>query len=92
MVKHYTPELQNNLRRETTKGQKAMSYAVMFPKGEQGKRNDLLIKLTSDKDKDPTASEKIMISQARTIIKYTPELQNNVLTAAMGLNEAMPDD
>jgi len=71
----------NNIRRELTKGQKAMSYAVMFPdKSNAGRGNKLL--------PEETIVSKKLLSQARTILKHKPELQGEVLSKAKGLNEA----
>ena len=74
----------NNIRRELTKGQKAMSYAVMFPETENKGGRD---KLSHDRD-SLSKTEKNLIGQARTILKHKPELQGEVLSKAKGLNEA----
>ena len=72
----------NNVRRELTKAQKAMSYAVMFPlKGNtvEGKNNRL---------PEVTSSENKMLSQARTILNHRPDSVPEVLSKSIGLNEA----
>ena len=75
----------NNIRRELTKGQKAMSYAVMFPLSEVGRNQH------SEKEGLPGGSPKPSeknLSYARTILKYKPELQAEVLSKVIGLNAA----
>jgi len=70
----------NNIRRELTKGQKAMSYAVMFPVGIKGK-TEKLTESTSKPSKD-------LLSRARKILQFTPDAQADVLSANVGLNKA----
>ena len=68
----------NNVRRELTKGQKAMSYAVMFP--------DTYIKSLPQVNINKPHFK--LLSQARTILKYKPELQAEVLSKVKSLNVA----
>lgn len=73
----------NNVRRELTKGQKAMSYAVMFPeKSRAGRGNKLFSEKTINQP------SRVMLSQARTILKYSPDLKIAVLSKTIGLNAA----
>ena len=61
----------NGPRRHLTSSQKAMSYAMMYPKGNQGKRTDLLqnCKKSDDNDKIDASA----ISRARFILKHDPD-------------------
>ena len=47
-----------------------MAYAMMYPKGNQGKRTDINFSQNSEK---LTASEANNISRARYILKHAPE-------------------
>ena len=72
----------NNMRRELTKGQKAMSFAVMFEDDElnKGGRGNKAFP-------EGTVSRK-MLSYARKVLKVLPGLRDNVLSGAVGLNDA----
>ncbi len=69
-----------NLRRDHTKGQRAMAYAVMFPETTKLKRK--LPQVTSDK---PSTKA---LSYCRKVLMYAPQLQEEVLCGAIGLNAA----
>src|SRR5262245_31292829 len=71
----------NIRRRHMTKGQQAMATAMIFPDPEKrgrGNKKSLLSKEFSQ----------ARISQARTVLKYTPEDAKNVLAGTVQLNEA----
>jgi len=69
-------------RRHMTKAARAMAVAMVYPEGERGKRNDLLNYSTSaDFDKG-------YLSQARTVLRESESLAQQVLTGTVSLNDA----
>ena len=60
----------NGPRRHLSSSQKAMAYAMMYPKGNQGKRTDLLQNCKKSDDEKIDASA---ISRARFILKHDLE-------------------
>ena len=60
----------NGPRRHLSSSQKAMAYAMMYPKGNQGKRTDLLQNCKKSDDEKIDASA---ISRARFILKHDSE-------------------
>jgi hypothetical protein len=69
---------ENIMRRHMTKGQRAMAVAMMYPEGQQGKRN---------LPKNLGCSTEY-IRNARTVIQYAPEYTSPVLAGAKSLSEA----
>jgi hypothetical protein len=61
----------NGPRRHLTSSQKAMAYAMMYPDGDRGKRNDL--SRNRDKSEVLSKTEKNNIVYARFILKNAPE-------------------
>lgn len=71
-------------RRHMTKGQRAMAVAKIYPepgKGGRGKR-------TSGNLAETAGFSQRRLQEARTILKYAPDLADNVLTGSMSLDEA----
>jgi len=69
-------------RRHMTKGQRAMCVAMIQPEGQQGKRGTSLI------------SNEVSggyVRQARTVLRWAPELVQNVLSGAVSLDAAYED-
>ena len=69
-------------RRHMTKGQRAMAVAKLYPEPEKAVRG-----------KPGSVSEqqnipKARLSEARTTLKFAPDLADNVLTGAASLDEA----
>ena len=75
---------ENIMRRHSTKGQRAMCVAMMYPEGEKGGRG----KKTISEMKEFIESLGNNISKARTILKYTPEFIDPVRFGAKSLSEA----
>ena len=69
----------NNVRRELTKGQKAMAYAFMFPEAERLKRKF---------PEETTAPNKVLLAKARTVLSHSETLASEVMAKVVGLNEA----
>lgn len=69
----------NNNRRHLYKGQKAMSVAIAFPEGQQGK------KTTSVKN---TEVSREYIGKARKVLKFAPHTVADVMSGAVPLSEA----
>ncbi|MBB5408573.1 hypothetical protein HDG34_002510 [Paraburkholderia sp. HC6.4b] len=66
-------------RRDLTKGQKAMLIAVRFPNKQQGKKG------TSLETKEVRQER---ISLARTVVKFCPDMVDQVIGGSLGLDEA----
>jgi hypothetical protein len=64
---------ENLRRRHMTKGQRAMATAMIYPEPEKGGRGKKRVEKTSE-----VFSNKLL-SQARTVLAYTPELAKQVL-------------
>lgn len=60
----------NGPRRHLTSSQKAMAYAMMYPETKRGRG---AISLLENYKNDFTASDKVIISRARFILKHNPE-------------------
>jgi hypothetical protein len=76
----------NLARRNLTKGQQAMALASMYPEPEKGGRGK--------KGQLKTVTEKVTVSQnritqARFILKHTPELGKAVLDGDVSFDEAL---
>ena len=74
-------------------GQRAMAWGLLFPDTEQGKRSDLL-KLgvaTGLETKQVEPPHKVRLSQARTVLKFTPEAVPIVMSGAISLDTAYVD-
>ncbi|MCX2972991.1 hypothetical protein EYC87_05255 [Halieaceae bacterium IMCC8485] len=69
---------ENIMRRHMTKGQRAMAVAMMYPEGQQGKKDNIAKLLGSGE----------YLRQARTVLKYAPEYTDAVLAGAKSLSEA----
>jgi ParB/Sulfiredoxin domain len=73
-------------RRHLTKGQRAMAVAKLYPEGEKtspGKKSKTAEMLLENKSISGTA-----ISQARTVLRWLPELADLVMAGSKPLNEA----
>ncbi len=64
-----------------TKGQRAMAVAKIYPETEQGKRK------TSLKNSEVGVSRQY-IGFARTVLRYAPDLADNVLAGLVSLDAA----
>jgi hypothetical protein len=69
-----------------TKGQQAMALAMIYPEPNRTGRKDP-VKIFNGSD--PTASERVMLSQARTILRHSKELAEDVLTRGTHFDVAM---
>lgn len=63
-----------NERRNITVGQKAMGYAMLFPNPERGGRGKKLSPKSKSIGAESEGYAQKLISQARTILRETPEL------------------
>lgn len=85
----------NNSTRTATDSQKAMAFAMAFPETSQGKRNDLLKKLTSQ----IAGTMKVYVSNARYVYrnhpvaegKDHPQICYDVINGLMTLSEAFKE-
>ena len=67
-------------RRHLTKGQRAMAVAMIYPKAHPGKK-------TSSVSEEAKVSA-VYLSQARTVLEYTPDLPANVVLGTTSLDAA----
>jgi len=74
-----------NLRRDHTKGQRAMAYAITFPVAVIGKNQH---SEGYPEDTPDNAPSKQMLTKARKILTFAPQLKEEVLCGALGLNAA----
>jgi ParB-like nuclease domain. len=70
------------VRRDLTKGQKAMAYAMLYPNSQRGKRTDLLSGITS------SASERVMVSKARKILRHSEAIAKEIMAGNLFLDKA----
>lgn len=69
-------------RRHMTKGQRAMAVAKIYPEPKKGGRGKKAVEITGfGVDQSP-------LSHARTVLKHAPDLADNVLSGATGLDAA----
>ena len=73
----------NNNRRNITKNQQAMLYAVAYPTKQQGKA-----RTCSDSNKLEEELNRGRIAEARLAIEYASEFVDDVIAGAMSLNAA----
>lgn len=66
-------------RRHLSKGQRAMAVAKLYPEGQQGQKG------TSLKNHDVDRS---YVSQARTVLRFLPEIAHEVMAGKIPLNDA----